>query len=96
MPQTQLLTNQSQVRKLPVCVVSQPPLFELPCKETCLCLVTPGNDSGSTSAYPWMWSEGTLQAYWHVCKFNFILAIHIPNVLNQGCATMRYYQAKCT
>ena len=40
------------------------------------CQVTPGSDSGSTSACPWLWSEGTLTAYsWPVCKFDLILAI---------------------
>jgi len=36
--------------------------------------VTPGRDSGSTSACLWPWSEGTPLAYWLVCKFDLILA----------------------
>jgi len=35
--------------------------------------------SGSTSACPWLWSEGTLPPYWPVCKFDLILTI--PSVL---------------
>jgi len=55
--------------------------FWWPCKETCLCLVIPGSDSGSTSACPWLWSKGILPAYWPVCKFDLILAI--PSVLSR-------------
>jgi len=40
-----------------------------------ICLVTPGTNSGSTSACPWLWSEGTLPAYWPVCNFDLILAM---------------------
>jgi len=31
------------------------------------------------SAYPWLWSEGTLPTYWDVCKFDLILIV--PSVL---------------
>jgi len=37
--------------------------------------VTPGSDSGFTSACPWPWSDGTLAACWLVCTFDLILAI---------------------
>ena len=43
------------------------------------CQVSPGSDSDSTSACPWWWSEGTLPAYWPVCKFDPILTI--PSVV---------------
>ena len=36
--------------------------------------MTPGRDRCSTSACLWPWSEGTLLAYWPVCKFYLILA----------------------
>ena len=45
-----------------------------------VCLVTSRSDSGSTSTFPWLWSEGTLPAwYWHVCRFDLILVV--PTVL---------------
>jgi len=40
-----------------------------------VCLVNQGSDSGSTGAYPWLWSEETLPAYLPVCKFDLILPI---------------------
>jgi len=39
----------------------------------------PGSNSDSNSACPWLWSEGTLQAYWPVSTYDLILAI--PSVL---------------
>ena len=70
--------------KLLVCIVSPLPLFECPHKETCLCLVIPECvSSDSTSACPWLWSEGMLPACWLVCKFDLIF----------GCSqcTIQYY-----
>jgi len=34
----------------------------------------PGTASGSTTGCPWLWS--TLPAYWPMCRFDLILAIH--------------------
>ena len=41
--------------------------------------VTPGSNSGSASACPWLWSEDTLPAYWFVRRLNLIFVV--PSVL---------------
>jgi len=36
---------------------------------------------GSNSACLWPWTEGTLPAYWHVCKFDLHLILAIFSAL---------------
>jgi len=67
--------NQPQLKPL-ACTESPPPLSWAALQiYLLLCLLTPGSDSSFTSACPWLWSEGTVPAYWPVCKFDPILPI---------------------
>ena len=66
--------NQLQSKPL-VCMTSPlPPSWAVSQRNFLTFQATPGRVSGSTSACLWPWSEGTLLAYWSVCKFDLILA----------------------
>ena len=73
--------NQLQSKPL-VCMASPLLFFWTVLQRNLLtCQVTPGSNSGSTSACPWLWSNGTLTAYWPVCKFDLIL--ELSSCINQ-------------
>ena len=64
--------NQLQ-SKPPVCMASPlPPSWAVLKRNSLTFRATPGSDNGYTSACLWPWSEGTLPAYWPVCKFDMM------------------------
>jgi len=60
-----------------VCLASPLPLsWAVLQRNSLTCRATPGNDSGSTSACLWPWSEGTLPAYWLILAiFNALTSV---------------------
>ena len=65
--------NQLQSQPLVYTASSLPPSWAVLQRNSTF-QTTPGSNSGSTSACLWPWSEGTLLAYWFVCKLDLILA----------------------
>ena len=77
---TKTTLNQSKSKPLVCMVEVHFPFFWAASQSNFLiCLVTPWSDSGSTSAFLWLRSEGTLVVYWPGCRFDLILVL--PSIL---------------
>ena len=70
------ITNFNQLQWKPqACMASPlPPYWAVLQRNSFTFRATPGSDSGSTSACLWPWREETPSAYWHLHKFDLILA----------------------
>jgi len=91
---TLTITTFNQLQSKPLVCMASPllPSWAALQRNSSTFWVTPGSDSGSSSACLWPWSEGTPPAYWPVCKFD-VISHPDPQFINQcSCPSLAFLQ----